>query len=108
MVKSDYSYNCILPTLKILFNKILLSGIYPKNWASGYISPIFKTGYKEDPNNYRGITVIGKMFNTILDTRLNNYLSGNNLFNNWQIGFCKNACTSDLMFVDNVLLITFF
>lgn len=50
MVKSVTHF--ILPSLKLLFNKILLSGIYPKNWAVGYISPIFKTGCKEDPNNY--------------------------------------------------------
>ena len=31
MVES--AHNFILPSLKILFNKILLSGIYPKNWA---------------------------------------------------------------------------
>ena len=76
MVKS--AHNFILPSLKISFNKILLSGIYPKNWAVGYISPIFKTGCKEDPNNYRGITVtgcLGKLFNTILNARLDKYLS---------------------------------
>ena len=68
----------IVPSLKVLFNKILLSGIYPKNWAISYISPIFKTGCKEDPNNYLGITVtgcLGKLFNTILNTRLDKYLA---------------------------------
>lgn len=75
MVKSVTHF--ILPSLKLLFNKILLSGIYPKNWAVGYISPIFKTGCKEDPNNYHGITVtgcLGKLFNTILNDRLDTYL----------------------------------
>ena len=48
MVKSVQNF--IVPSLKVLFNKILLSGIYPKNWTISYISPIFKTG-KEDLNN---------------------------------------------------------
>ena len=57
MIKAAKNY--ILPSLKLLFNKILICGIYPKNWAHGYISPIFKSGNKDDPNNYRGITVAG-------------------------------------------------
>ena len=100
MIKS--AHNFILPSLKLLFNKILLSGDYPKNWAVGYISPIFKTGCKEDPNNYRGISVtgcLGKLFNTILNSRLDNYLFENNLINKCQIGFSKNSRTSDHMFV---------
>lgn len=109
MVKS--ARNFILPSLKVLFNKILLSGIYPKNWAVGYISPIFKTGCREDPNNYRGITVtgcLGKLFNTILNTRLDKYLSENNLINNCQIGFCKNSRTSDHMFVVKCIIDYYF
>ena len=109
MVKS--AHNFILPSLKILFNKILLSGIYPKNWANGYISPIFKTGCKEDPNNYRGITVtgcLGKLFNTILNARLDKYLSENNLINNCQIGFSKASRTSDHMFVVKCIIDHYF
>ena len=109
MVKS--AHNFILPSLKILFNKILLSGIYPKNWAVGYISPIFKTGCKEDPNNYRGITVtgcLGKLFNTILNARLDKYLSENNLINNCQIGFSKASRTSDHMFVVKCIIDHYF
>lgn len=78
IIKSAQNY--ILPSLKLLFNKILTYGIYPKNWAHGYISPIFKSGSKDDPNNYRGITVagcLGKLFNTILYSRLDKYLLQN-------------------------------
>ena len=49
MIKSAQNY--ILPSLKLLFNKILICGIYYKNWAHGYISPIFKSGNKDDPNS---------------------------------------------------------
>ena len=47
MIKSAQNY--ILPSLKLLFNKILICGIYSKNWAHGYISPIFKSGNNSDP-----------------------------------------------------------
>ena len=43
-----------LATLK-LFNLILSVGYFPDIWNHGLITPIFKTGDKFDPNNYRGI-----------------------------------------------------
>ena len=100
MIKSAQNY--ILPSLKLLFNKILFYGIYPKNWAHRCISPIFKSGSKDDPNNYLGITVagcLGKRFNTMLNSRLDKYLIQNKLINYCQIGFCKNSRTPDHMFV---------
>ena len=41
-----------------------------------------KKGNAKDPNNYRGITIssaVGKLFNTILNERLNSFLSENNI-----------------------------
>ena len=52
-----YGQFIILPGLEKLFNLVLDSGIYPKNWSSGYIFPIFKSGDPTEPNNYRGITI---------------------------------------------------
>jgi hypothetical protein len=51
------------------------NGIYPNIWADGYISPIFKNDDPSSPSSYRGITItsaIGKLFNNILNIRLNN------------------------------------
>ena len=59
---------------KKLFNLILDTGIFPDIWADGLIVPIFKKkGSKNDPNNYRGITLISclsKFFTIILNNRL--------------------------------------
>ena len=41
----------LTPSLTFLFNKILISGIYPGNWSQGYISPIFKSGDIFKPDN---------------------------------------------------------
>ena len=71
----------------------------------------FETGCKEDPNNYHGITVtgcLGKLFNTILNARLNKYLSENNLINNNQIRFSKASHTSDYMFVVKCIIDHYF
>jgi hypothetical protein len=70
--------------------------------GDGYITTIHKANDITDPNNYRGITVtsaVGKMFNSILNPRLDDFLCKNNIINNYQIGFTKNARTSDHMFI---------
>ena len=96
-----------LPCLRKLFNLILSSGIYPSSWVTGYITPIFKTGDSSQPDNYRGITItsnVGKLFNLILNSRLDKYLEENNLIDKSQIGFTKNARTQDHMFVLKTLI----
>ena len=105
MLKSGIS--TLLPCLHKLFNLVFSSGIYPASWATGYISPIFKTGDCRQAENYRGITInsnIGKLFNMILNTRLDTYLDENNIIDVSQIGFKKNARTSDHMFVLKTLI----
>jgi hypothetical protein len=100
MLKNGQSI--LLPSLKKIFNACLSSGRYPKICDDGYITTIHKANDIADPNNYRGITVtsaIGKVFNSILNTRLDDFLCKNKIINNCQIGFTKNARTSDHMFI---------
>ena len=53
-----YFRNVIAKVLSKLFNIILLSGSVPKEWADGWIVPIYKKkGSQLDPNNYRGISL---------------------------------------------------
>ena len=50
----------------------------PMKWREGLIVSLFKKGDKEDPGNYRGITllsVVGKLFCKILNDRLVQHLS---------------------------------
>jgi len=77
-------------------------GYYPTSWSSGYITPIHKNSNIDNPNNYRGITVtnaIGKLFNKILDMRLENFLENRKLINVCQIGLKRKVRTTDHMFV---------
>ena len=100
MIKSVASI--FLPCLNKLFNLIFSSGLYPSSSALGYISPIFITGDSSNPENYRGITItsnIGKVFNMVLNNRLDQFLEENQIIEKVQIGFTKNARTSDHMFV---------
>ena len=105
MLKASQSY--LLDSLHKVFNKVLITGVYPKLWAKGYIVPIFKCGSKDDPSNYRGITIgscLGKLFGKILNTRLENFLNSRNIISAEQIGFCKGKRTSDHHFVLKTLI----
>ena len=71
MIKS--SLNQLMPVYLKLFNAVLSSGTMPQAWCGGLITPIFKSGTKSDPSNYRGICIsscLGKLFCSILNQRL--------------------------------------
>lgn len=90
-----------------IFNICLQSGKYPKLWAVGYTLPLFKSGDPCDPGNYRGISItsaIGKVFNSILDNRLDKFLVEKQLISKFQIGFVKKTRTSDHMFIMKTLI----
>ena len=58
-------------------------------------------------SNYRGITItgaIGKLFNSVLNVRLDNYLQKYSLIDKTQIGFTKHSRTSDHMFILKCLI----
>jgi hypothetical protein len=52
-----HSVKILLKLYHKLFNLVLKTGHFPDQWCDGLITPIFKSGDKTDPNNYRGICV---------------------------------------------------
>ena len=93
---------CISQVICNLFNAILTKGIYPSQWKDGINVPIFKNGDPSNPSNYRGITLgssLGKLFCTIVNRRIENYLEENNLLIKEQAGFRKSFRTTDHIFV---------
>ena len=43
--------------LSIIFEKSRLSGEVPDDWRKGYVTRIYKKGSKEDPGNYRPVSL---------------------------------------------------
>ena len=75
-----------------LFNRILNSGIFPKEWAIGIIVPIFEKGTTSDLNNYRGITLLRvseKLLTGSLNVRLEKLVDTFSILEETQVGFRK-------------------
>ena len=88
--------------LKKLFNTILKSGYFPKDWNYGLLRLIHKGDDTDNPNNYRAITLnscLGKLLCTILHQRLYPLLEHENIFCKEQAGFRKNHRTTDHIFL---------
>ena len=76
--------------LEQLFSVIWQEEIVPRQWREGLIVNIFKKGDREDPANYRGITllsVVGKVFCKILNNRLVQCLDKEGVLHEGQAGF---------------------
>ena len=73
-----------------LFNKSLVSGIFPDDWKCARVTPLFKEGEQSDLNNYRPISVISviaKVFERIVYDQLYNFLTNEDIISNHQSGF---------------------
>lgn len=96
------SLNHTIKILKDIFNMILKTGNYPKEWKTGISVAIYKKGDPIDPGNYRGITLssnLSKLFCKIINSRMAQYLEKNNILIKEQAGFRKGYRTSDQIFI---------
>ena len=96
------SIDIMMPVYVNLFNLILDSGAFPSSWLEGIIRPIYKKkGDTSNPENYRPITILscfGKLFTSVLNLRLNDFVEHNDSLEENQAGFRKGYATSDHIF----------
>ena len=76
--------------LKLIFNNILSTGIFPKQWKRANVTPVHKKDNKQLIKNYRPISLLpifAKVFEKNIFMELYNHLVRNNLITNNQSGF---------------------
>ena len=80
----------IISPLINVSNKMLVQGIYPERMKFSLIKPIYKSGDKSSPSNYRPISllpVFSKNFWKSHIQRLFDHLNNNVILNKHQYGF---------------------
>ncbi len=86
----------IAPYLNHIFNLSLSEGKFPDDWRKAEVSPIFKSGNREECGSYRPISIlsaISKIFEKIVFDQLSQYLITNNILTDYQSGFRKGYST---------------
>uniref|UniRef100_A0A803T918 Reverse transcriptase domain-containing protein n=1 Tax=Anolis carolinensis TaxID=28377 RepID=A0A803T918_ANOCA len=93
--------------LAIIFESSWRTGEVPADWRRANVVPIFKKGKKNDPNNYRPVSLTsipGKILKKIIKEVVCEHLETNAVIANSQHGFTKNkSCQTNLIsFFDRV------
>ena len=79
----------------------LLQGKVLKDWKRANIVPIYKGGNREDPLNFRPVSltsVVGKLCEKIIKDAWMEHLESSNVLTNCQFGFRRGrSCSSNLL-----------
>ena len=82
----------IAKPLAMIFNASLAKGIVPDVWKLAKITPIFKTGARNEKNNYRPISVLSvfaKLFEKVVHDQLSDFLFSNSKLTMSQFAYRK-------------------
>ena len=84
-----------------IFRDSMQSGETPEDWRRANVTPIFKKGDRNDPANYRPVSLtsqVCKVMESIVKERVFDHLKSNNLLSEEQHGFREGrSCLSNLL-----------
>ncbi|CAH8447575.1 unnamed protein product [Schistosoma bovis] len=93
--------NFVANPLSTCFNLSVTQGRLPKDWKNAIVSPVFKTGTKHKPENYRPVSltsVVVKILEKIIRKELFKYLDKNRILSEKQHGFrIGYSCLTNLL-----------
>lgn len=90
--------NFLVSPITYICNLCITHGEFPTNLKKSIVIPIFKTGNRDNVNNYRPISLLptlSKILEKIINIRLQNYLEKYNLLSSNQYGFRAKMSTVD-------------
>ena len=84
-----------------MFNLSLEEGIVPSEWKEANITPLFKKGSRNKPDNYRPVSltsVVCKLLETLFRDHMVEFLVKHKVINTYQHGFLKSrSCLTNLL-----------
>ena len=83
--------------IRHVVNLVLMSGQYPDLWKSGIIRPLFKSGDKTSPQNYRPVclqSAVGKVAEKVMCRQMEGYLRRRLLMSGTQHAYQRNKSTT--------------
>ena len=95
--------------LTFLFNLSVQQCKIPGEWKKAKVMPLYKSGAKSDPKNFRPISVlpvVSKVYERLVHNQLASYFDENNLLCTFQSGFRKKHSTETAVtyFADQILM----
>ena len=93
----------ITPFLNHIFNISLSEGKFPDDWKKARVSPIFKSGSREECDNYRPICIlsaISKIFEKIVFDQLSQYLTTNEILTDYRLVKMDKGLINGVVFLD--------
>lgn len=98
-----YCGDYITPAISSIINSCIDKNIFPELFKHACVIPIHKGGDKNDPHNYRPISILptlSKIFERHISNQLQDYFQRNNLIHEFQSGFRKNhSCHTALTYL---------
>ncbi len=99
--------NSLVEPLTYVMNLSIRQAKFPSMWKVGLVTPIHKDGPKDDPNNYRSITllsIISKMLERVIHKQVYAFLRQEKFFTESQSGFRKGHSTTTYLldFLDGI------
>ena len=96
----------ITPSILYIDNKSISTGKFPSVWKEAKVKPLFKTGNKEDVNNYGPISILptlSKLIKKWVERQFSQYLNDLICYTILKVDFFLNIQPNPLLFGLSIL-----